>query len=77
MTQPLPGKTRCSTDPSANAIKSSAKYTCRFMLLMATLIGQIECYKFQQQTDDLPPNTDNSGQALEHVLREADVWTEL
>lgn len=25
------------------------------MLLMATLIGQIECYKAQQQTGDLPP----------------------
>lgn len=54
MTQPLPGKTRCSTGPSANAIISRAKYTRRFMLLMAMLIGQIECYKFQQQTDDLP-----------------------
>lgn len=54
MTQPLPGKPRCSTGPCANAIISRAKYTCRFMLLMAKLIGQIECCNFQQQTDDLP-----------------------
>lgn len=54
MTQRLPGKTRCSTGSSANAIKSRAKYTCTFMLLMVQLIGHFECYKFQQQTDDLP-----------------------
>lgn len=54
MTQPLPGKARCSAGPGANAITSRAKYTHRFVLPMATLIGQIECYKFQQQTNDLP-----------------------
>ena len=55
MFQPLPGKARCSTGPSANAIESRSKYTGRFMLLMAMLMDQIECYKFQQLMDNLPP----------------------
>lgn len=52
--EPLSAKARCSTGPGANVIKAWAKYTRRFMLLMAMLIRQIECYKFQQHRDDLP-----------------------
>lgn len=77
MTQPLPEKARCSTGPGANAIKSRAKYTRRFMLPMAKLIGQIECYKFQQQTDDLPPTLITADSHWSAFWGEQTLWTGL